>query len=193
MQHKVIELDFKKIVMGLLKSFGFFFYNFSIFAYFIFHGWYLLYKDKRKFLLLITAILPFWAFALQFGVPDSYVFFLQPYIVMILISSYSYQYWIEKFYILKVLCFVQLILLPLFYFAVWKISLRIPQLQGLDTSKAYKGGLKYLLWPGMRDNIDFLQLSKDIYETRNKPESFEEFQWNYNQAVIFLKDNKAIK
>jgi hypothetical protein len=191
---KATSFDLSILLKGILKSIGYFFYNFLFFSFFIIHGCYILFKnDKKLFFILSLAFLPFWAFACRYDVPDNYVFFLSSYIVLTIMSGYSFSFWIKKYKYAYYLIPVQLLSFPLVYFLIWQISLKVPQLKSLNEAKAYKGGLKYLLWPGMKDNGDLVKLSKEIYLTGKKPDNFEEFEWNYKVAIKYLKITGEIK
>jgi hypothetical protein len=188
-QDKATEIQLTVVLKGLLKSIGYFLYNFHLWTFFILHGIYLLFrKNKQYFILLVIAAVPFWGFACRYDVPDNYVFFQQAYICMVIASVFSLQYWLCKFTALKLLPFITILCFPLFYWITWNFSLKVKELDDLNRQKAYKGGLKYLLWPGMRANGgDLLKISKEIYSSGIKPESFREFEWNYNIAVNYLE------
>lgn len=194
-KEKSLSLDKYIVLNGIVKSIGYFFYNFLMASFFILHGLYVLYKkDKKLSILFALVYLPFWAFACRYDVPDNYVFFLTPYIVLAIISGYSFDHWMKRRSYSFLWIPAMAIGIPLTYFLVWQLSLKIPQLNSLDHAKAYKGGLKYLLWPGMKNNGgDLLKQSKEIYLSGDKPASFHEFEWNYDTAIKYLKQKGELK
>lgn len=79
---------------------------------------------------------------------------------------------------------------PLWYVLSVKVADSFAYFDTLKSSKAYKGGLTYLLWPGMRNNVSLLELSNKIAFMPTKPFYFDEMEWNYNQAIMYLKWEK---
>lgn len=130
-----------------------------------------------------------------YDVPDNYVFFIPSYQCLVIfagiyISSLDNKLTFQKIHICL---FVTILLSFSIYFITKEISYKTSYLSELNYKKSYKGGLNYLLWPGMKNNDDLLKLSKQIYITGIKPNGFEEFEWNYNQAIEYLKIKKEIK
>ena len=175
---------------GFVMSLGYFFYNFMLFGIMIIHGVIIIYKKDRKiFWLVLAGVLPFWLFAMRYDVPDNYVFFLQVNILFTIAGAFGLEYWlnkIPKYQWVMVLCLC--LLLPAIYFTCRETAPYVPSINKVAENKAYKGGAKYLFWPGMRNNANLLDLSKQIYFSGNKPPNFGEFEWNYNQAVEYLKE-----
>lgn len=187
-QSKATDYDFYMLFRGFAKSIVYLLYNFLFFIPFLIHGAWLQFKENKKhFMLFMLAILPFWAFAAKYDVPDNYVFFLQAYIILVILSTKSFTTFISVYpKVKRAIVPAIFILLPLTYFSAWKTAKALPQLRELDSYKSYKGGVKYLTWPGMKDTGDLLETTKEIYLTGKKPPAFQEFKWTYDQALIFL-------
>jgi len=151
-------------------------------------------RDKKLFWLLVTGILPFWLFAMRFDVPDNYVFFLQSNMLFIVFGGYSLAYWFEKNHHFSLIILAVVFLsFPVIYYSTYKSAEKIPALKTIEQGKAYKGGLKYLLWPGMKNNVDLVELSRKIYLSGKTPDHFSEFEWNYVQVVDYLREKGELK
>ena len=191
----VTSLVLKTFITGFIKSIGYFIYNFLLYGFFVIYGLRVVYqKNKSLFWLLLTGILPFWLFAMKFDVPDNYVFFLQANMLCIILGGYSLSFWLEKVPHYSLLFLVAVFLsFPSIYYFTYTSAEKIPVFKKVEERKAYKGGLKYLLWPGMRNNADLIELSRKIYLSGKKPDSFSEFEWNYVQAVEYLQKKGELK
>lgn len=193
---KATTIDLFIYFKAFCKSLGYLLYNFHIFLLPILLGIIYVYKTNiRFFLILLSIILPVYGFSMVYDVPDNYVFFIPSYQCLVIfagiyISTFENKITIQRLYFYL---FLTILLSPTIYFITKKVSYEIPFLNEINYKKKYKGGLNYLLWPGMKNNNDLLKLSTEIYLTGIKPIGFEEFEWNYNQAIEYLKSKKEIE
>lgn len=187
-QDEVLGFDFGQLMEGAGKAMLFLMYNFHIFLVFVIHGWYKLYKDRREFFwqhLLI--LIPYLGFAVKYSVADNHVFFLVPYLILIPPMTMSlmslafklmpYMSWMVP---------MMMMMSPMMYMGATMMGKDHPRLATYQTEKAYKGGVKHLLWPGKRSAKDPLALAKEIYEQdpSTDPATIE---WNYETAIKYLK------
>ncbi|MFN3404016.1 MAG: protein O-mannosyl-transferase family [Cytophagaceae bacterium] len=184
---KVLGLEFTTFLKGGIKSLGYLAYNFHIFIIFFILGLIRIYNTNKKFfILIISGILPFWGFAMRFDVPDNYVFFLQPYFLLVIAGAIAGNDLIKKTKLHFLIPVSLTLIIPVFYYSLYLTAIKVSFLKELHEKKLYKGGLKYLTWPGMRNNPNMLDYCKIIYLSDSKPENFTEFEWNYYSAIEYL-------
>lgn len=187
-QQEVLSVAWPSLIKGTLRSIGYWLYNFHVFGLLMVHGLWLGWKYHRKLTILyLLGGIPVWLFAMRYDVTDNYVFFLTPYLFMTALSSLSIRFWWGKIHLkwLKPATLVLFVSLsPAVYFFVWKTAEKVPSMQALGESKAYKGGLAYYLWPGRSGSPDPLTLAREIYHQERLP--IEEFD-RYPVAIEYLK------
>ncbi|MDX2189479.1 MAG: DUF2723 domain-containing protein [Bacteroidota bacterium] len=188
---KAIDHDVYYYFNSLLKNVGFLLYNLHLFLFFSIWGLIKLFKKYPRvgfFYFLVG--LPYFVFPIFYDVPDNYVFALVFYLVLAITSVFGIDDFIKKQFIQKLKIVVVLVaftLSPALYFSVYKLSENISHLDKIKESKAYKGGFKYLLWPGMRNNVSLIEYSKYLNNSNEFRSNFEEFKWNYDLAMAYIK------
>lgn len=187
-QDEVLGFDFGQLMEGAGKGMLFLMYNFHIFLFFIFHGWYLMYKDRRElFWQSLLIMIPYLAFAVKYSVADNHVFFLIPYLVLIPPMLFSLMFFAFKLMpYMSWMVPMMMMMSPMMYMGATMMGKNHPRLQEYQVEKAYKGGVQHLLWPGKRKAKDPLALAKEIYESdpQTDPSTIE---WNYDAAISYLK------
>ena len=176
-QGAVLGVEWSSLGNGILRSIAYLLYNFHVFIPLILHGIWLCWKKNHQlfYLLLLGVVLPYWGFAMRFNVSDNYVFFLAPYVGLIVFCGISLKYWMNQLTMgkyISVLWLIPLIISPIFYVSSLHIARKFPQARSFAETKIYKGGLAYYLWPGRSDAPDPLQLAKQIQakEIENIPD-----------------------
>lgn len=184
----VLGFQFMDLVKGFGQSLGYFAYNFHVFVPLFIYGCYIGWKKHQKWLgILLLAGGPYWGFAMRYAVTDNYVFYLLPYFLAAIVIGWGIEELATKWTVFtqwKMVALLALCLGPLTYWMAWKMASNLPQLETFESQKAYKGGLKYYLWPGMRDMPDPLNLAKTIYRKEKSP--IDDFE-RYPVAVDYLK------
>ena len=173
---------------SLLKHLFYLFYNFHFWIVISAYGIYML--AKTSFLtttFLLLAGLPYFLFSMVFDVPDSYVYSLPFYFVIGIFIAIGIDSLGKKIKtnMLLILLFFSLAN-PIIYYTAYKLAAHTEKLAEMDKAKQYKGGLKYLMWPGMRGNVSLLELTHTLKKTNEKPTYFDEMKWNYDIAVNYL-------
>lgn len=188
-QDDVMGLDLTVILKGILKGIGYLLYNFHIYTLLILLGIWTMWKKARTFLAWLALLaLPYLGFAAKYSVNDNHVFFLLPYIILMIPVVYAgktlHLRWQHRTTWLYPLMLIFPILL---YASLWLAAHQIPALSTYNTEKAYKGGLAHLLWPGKAWAKDPLTAAKQIYHT--DPTAFQrgDIEWNYPDAIRYLK------
>lgn len=187
----VMGFDFAALLKGAGKSLVYLVYNFHLFLLFVLHGWYRMWKDRRRlFGLMALLLLPYLGFALKYNVNDNHVFFLVSYLVIIVPVVFSFvdsgrRMTSNLNWILPLM----LVMSPILYGMTAMVGKRTDMefVARYDAEKAYKGGAVHLLWPGKAWAKDPLALAKVYY--LNDPEAFDrgEIEWNYPAAVELLR------
>lgn len=89
----VLNINIATMIHGFIISFFYALYNFHVFLLFIVHGLIVCCeKAKNIVVILCSIIIPVWFFTLRYTISDNYVFYLNAYIVLSIISGYSYKY-----------------------------------------------------------------------------------------------------
>ncbi|MEM6272928.1 MAG: glycosyltransferase family 39 protein [Bacteroidota bacterium] len=188
-QGNVTEFSLAGLLSGMSKGMLYLAYNFHMFLMFILHGWYLMWRDRRNLFGLMTLLLvPYLGFAIKYNVNDNHVFFLIPYILIVLPSVFSFSALAMRLighmsWMLPML----LMMSPMLYGAAAMMGKKIEFVARYDAEKAYKGGAVHLLWPGKAWAKDPLALAKQLYQ--EDPEAYDrgEVEWNYPAAVELLR------
>ena len=137
-------------------------------------------------------LVPYLGFAVKYNVTDNHVFFLIPYLIMVIFMAEGlksmFSRWGKRSLIIAVCCTVMSF--PMYLLAS-KLAVRIPQLAQLDKQKAYKGGIAYFLNPVHRIYAeDPLKIAKESIVEGKRPVHADE--WHYDVAVAYVrKTNEA--
>lgn len=169
-QDQVLQFDLGSLFMGALRSIGYLLYNFHVFVPLLLLGVWQSWKKRRYWtILLLLAAAPIWGFAMRYNVTDNYVFFLLPYLVLMILGSEGIGWFSETIKALWLRLALAFCLSPLMYVCAWQVAEQIPRLQIFAEPKAYKGGLRYYFWPGQSHSVDPLQLARDIHAGKKEP------------------------
>lgn len=191
-QDTVLSLNIKDLGMGTLRSLGYLAYNFHIFLLCIGYGIRHLYQQDKQLLIFAALFgLPVWLFAMRYNVSDNYVFFLTPYLVLALISTFGFAAlitWMRPSGS-RLLAGLVVVIPAAVYGLVLVAVLQIPQIQKFDKQAQPKGGLAYYLWPGQSSSADPLELATEIYRHPNISQEsiFPGFD-RYEYAIRYLKN-----
>lgn len=200
-QAAVLTFDPAVVGRGMVLGLGYFAYNFHIFLPFLVHGWWLAWRHERRLFWFFTlAYAPFWLFAMRYDVPDSYVFYLTSYIGLCFIGSLSFRYWHARWPARfrpprtslprqALVLMAALALAPVVYYSSWRVAQTLPRARAFAAPKAYKGGLRYYLWPGMEYCTDPLDLARAIYT--GDQAAIADFE-RYPVAISYLKHTHAL-
>ena len=193
-QGAVLGIEWLNLGKGIIRSIGYALYNFHIFIPFMLHGIWLNWKVNRRlfYLIMLGIVLPYWGFAMRFNVSDNYVFFLAPYVGLIVFCGMSIKYWLKRLSsknYLMVFWLIPLIISPIIYASSLCIAQQSSQARAFAETKAYKGGLSYYLWPGRSGAPDPLDLAKQIQE--GKIENIDDFERQDQALKIYdlMKEN----
>jgi hypothetical protein len=171
-----------------IKHLGYLIYNFHFFLIFTSAGlWYLFKKQQQMCYFLLATALPFLFFGVTFDVADSYVFDLNAYLAITIFIGLGIKYFQLRLFVLKIFIGISTILSPSIYFMVCNTALNYGLLNEWHNNKLYKGGLNYLLWPCMRNNVCVLDLCCNISKMPEKPFYLSDMQWNYDMAIEYMK------
>lgn len=184
----IVGLDIAQMGKGMLMAMAFLIYNFHVFLFFIVHGWILLWRSRRSlFWQLALIALPYFAFATKYAVADNHVFFLVPYLVLVLPSLFSLGKFMEFLMPRMSVLLPLMVLMPIMMYAgAAMLGPKVGALKAYDVEKAYKGGVLHLLWPGQAWAKDPLALAAKIRK-EGGPAPGEEPEWNYPAAVAYLE------
>jgi len=185
---EVLALNMELVMTGMGKGMMFLMYNFHMFLIFIFHGWYVMWRDRRDlFWQLLIVLIPYLIFATKYSVSDNHVFFLVPYLILLGPMALSlmnlafklmpYMNWMVP---------MMMMMSPMMYMGATMMAKDHPRFAEYQIEKAYKGGVKHLLWPGKRDAKDPLAAAKAIYQA-NPGTDPATIEWNYETAVKYLR------
>ena len=159
---EVLGFSLFDTLKGLAKGIGFTVFNFGIASILIIYG-----LTRKKFLsqhitFWSLIFFPVFGFAARYNVSDNYVFFLQSYLVLIIAFAYALKSLNVKIYMIFLIVLMQ----PLFYFLSTKMAVKSNWGATIQNQKAYKGGLRFFLWPGMRQNPSPFDVLKAIEEQK---------------------------
>lgn len=187
-QDKVLNLDMAILLSGMGEGMLFLMYNFHIFLIFIFHGWYVMWRDRRElFWQTLLLLIPYLAFAIKYSVSDNHVFFLVPYLILIPPMVFSLMNLAFKLMpYMSLMVPMMMIMSPMMYMGATMMAKDHPRLAEYGIEKAYKGGVKHLLWPGKRDSKDPLAAAKAIFQANPQTDPAT-LEWNYETAVNYLR------
>lgn len=194
-QNQVLNLDPKVIIKGFGQSLVYLIYNFWLALIPFVFGLKALYQKERSlFYAAAVAALPTYFFSMRYIVSDNYVFFLPSYLVIVGIMGFGLLELRQKLGRVQknLLLLVFIIQQPLAYMSSLQLAERISFFDEFKQKKAYKGGLRYYLWPGMKDNVDILSLSKNIYLSGKAPDFMADFDWQYAPAIEYLRQTEGL-
>jgi hypothetical protein len=95
----------------------------------------------------LIAIAPFLFFCIKHDVTDSYVFHLVPYVFILILIGRGLDAFPKISLLLP-------LLLPLFYFASFKIVENTAYGKTIEKEKNFKGGVRYMFFPALNKNPD---------------------------------------
>ncbi|MDX2283019.1 MAG: DUF2723 domain-containing protein [Bacteroidia bacterium] len=169
-QGQVLAFSAGQLLRGAALSAGYLVYNFHLWLLPAAAGTVRLWqRQRRAWLLLLLAGGPLWAFAMRYAVTDSYVFFILPYAALTPALAAGLERACADGKRTLLLAGAAWVLAPLLYAGAWQAAERLPRAAAFAAPKAYKGGLRYYLWPGLERAPDPLQLAKDIEAGRTAP------------------------
>lgn len=183
---KVLGLSPVIVLKGVIRGVAYLFYNFWFALPLMVYGaWWQWKKQRYLFYWVAYFVLAHYCFATRYDVSDNYVFFLPSYSMMTLWMAYGWQQFLSYFtskivYPLSV--FAVMLFFPLFYYGTWYIIYTSKIAHQFEEKKAYKGGLYYYLFPGMRNNVDIEQLFLDIY---TNPSDFDVQHILYDENLLW--------
>jgi len=188
-QDDVLGFQWFDLAKGLLKGFAYFLYNFHVFAVLVLWSWWRMFREKWTLRWpLVLFVFPFWAFASKYGVSDNHVFYLVPYMALILPLCLVVVNLLAKNSIMKVGSSVFAFAFPFFLYGMTTWAVRQTAFgKRYDSEKAYKGGVTHVFWPGRARAKDPLALARHYLE--HDPGAFGrgEIEWNYPDAVRLLQ------
>jgi hypothetical protein len=170
-QGQVLAFSAGQLLRGAALSLGYLAYNFHLWLLPAAAGVVLLWRRQRRmWLLLLLAGGPVWAFAMRYAVTDSYVFFILPYAALTPALAAGLERAAGAGWRKALLrCCAAWALAPLLYAGAWQAAERMPRAAAAAAPKAYKGGLRYYLWPGLEYAPDPLRLAQEIEAGRMAP------------------------
>lgn len=149
-ENSLFDYDPSTIFKSILKNLGILGYNFLFFSVFIFWG----VRNKKNRSYILFGALPFLFFCIKHNVSDVHVFQLVPHIFILILIGRG----LDRFPKIPLLL---PILLPLFYFASFKIVQRTSIGKNFEKEKGFKGGTRYMLFPPLNENPDLSSLLKN--------------------------------
>lgn len=192
-QSEVTAISMAGLMEGMGNAMMYLMYNFNLFTLIGIAGWIILFRDRRSlFWQLMLLSLPYFGFGIQFGVADSHVFYLISYIVFLVPSVFALMALAMKLLpFMNIMFPMMLMMAPMMYMMAVMYAKDAPRFEQYRTEKAYKGGVKHLLWPMKNNAPDPLALAADIQA--KDPGAFDrgEIEWNYPAAVELLALRKA--
>lgn len=187
-QDELLGLDVAAILKGCLLGAGMLAYNFQLALVPVGMGWRRMWRqDRRLVLWLLLLAAPYLAFAMKYAVNDNHVFYLCSYVLLLLPLTRCLP--AEGAARSRALAWMLRlgILLPVATYAVAPMAaMWSPKLRAYDDDKAYKGGLRHLLWPGKASAPDPLDIAYHAaYRCEHRP-GMQLEEWNLEAAVAVL-------
>ncbi len=188
-QGEVMQFDIMTILKGFARSLGYMVYNFHLFMIPIGIGlWQWLQARKAWTIALIGSGLLFWGFAMRYNVNDNYVFFLMPYAVLAIAGGLGYQK-LSRHRKWEPWGFLFSGISILVYFIAVLLAMQVPQLERWAEPKAYKGGLKYYLYPGRALAPDPIKLAQQIKNGEIEPiPDFDRYEMALKVGEVLNKE-----
>lgn len=173
----------KQYLLDFVQSIGYLIYNFNLFIFFGIIGMIALYRiNKKMFFVFFTAAVCVYGFSTFYAVSDNYVFFIP--FNMIFALSIGYGLALPKYAPLKKFSWICL-LIPLGYYASYKMAFLTEKGRSFHEAKKYKGGLDYYLVPWMNNNVGILDF---ILEKKKSPDPMH---WMLNGAHEYIELMKS--
>lgn len=184
----VMGLSLLGLLKGMAKGIGYFLYNFHVFSLPMIWGWVLFLRGRHPLRWpVLLALLPFLAFAVKYSVNDNHVFYLVPYLLLVLPMAMA----LEKFWgsgrFNPSARWLLWMLFPVLLYAgtTWAFRQTGPG-QEYERSKAYKGGVTHLLWPGKAWAKDPLEEYRRLQKEAQLGQEVGDVEWNYKGAADYL-------
>lgn len=149
-ENSLFDYDPSTIFKSIIKNLGILGYNFLFFSVFIVWG----VRNKKYLSYILFGALPFLFFCIKHNVSDVHVFQLVPYIFIIILIGQG----LDRFPKLPLLLPV---ILPIFYFASFKIVQRTSIGNNFEKEKGFKGGTVYMLYPPLNSSPDLNSILKN--------------------------------
>jgi len=188
-QGAVMGFDMAVLMDGMGKAMMYMMYNFHMFTLAAIAGWVILFRDRRSlFWQLLLVFVPYFGFAVKFSVADNHVFFLISYIVFLVPSVFTLMALAMRMLPYMSVMFPMMLMMgPMMYMGATMYAQKADRFAEYRTEKAYKGGVKHLLWPMKNGAPDPLALAEDL--RREDPGAYErgEVEWNYPAALALLE------
>lgn len=184
----VMGMDMGAMGEGMLYAMVFLMYNFHMFLMFIVHGWVMMWRQRRVLFWQLTLLfIPYFLFAMKYAVADNHVFFLVPYLVLVIPSIFSLNRLIDFLMPKMSWMMPMMIAMPIMMYAgMTMMGKRMPMFEKYRVEKAYKGGAVHLLWPGKMWAKDPLALAEEVQANGGLMENGEAPEWNYPAAKAYL-------
>lgn len=192
-QDDVTRIDVVQLLVGVAKGLGYLLYNFHVGVLLIGYGCWRLYKTERRLLgWLALLALPYLGFAAKYSVNDNHVFFLLPYLVLMVPTAIGLRELAAGIHRRAHWLLPAQWLLPIaLYATVTLLAPQVPRLAQYDQEKSYKGGLSHLLWPGKSMAKDPLAQARITLFTLGSGATITE--WNYPDAIRYLVATGALQ
>lgn len=187
--NELLGLDWRALLKGLGIGLALLGYCFHLGLVPMLIGWRLLWRKHKPWLgWLLLLLIPWLAFAIKYSVNDNHVFYLIPYILLVLPSGLAWEKWLDTGRRGPNLWMPMALLVPaLLYATTTLLATNIPALQRYDEAKAYKGGVVHLLWPGKMWAKNPLAIAlEEAHFCRHSPANHIE-EWNFEAAKACLK------
>lgn len=149
-ENSLFDYDPSTIFKSIIKNLGILGYNFLFFSVFIFWG----VRNKKYLSYILFGALPFLFFCIKHNVSDVHVFQLVPYIFIIILIGQG----LDRF---PKLPLILPVILPIFYFASFKIVQKTSIGNNFEKEKGFKGGTRYMLFPPLNQNPDLNSLLRN--------------------------------
>lgn len=187
-QDEVLQFGLKESLKGLLKSVAFVFFNFGLLPILVLVFAGKKYFKTNHFWAALIFALPTYLFAARYTVSDNYVFFLPAYFVLIFLCFSSFKQGImQKARVWLLLLLFSSFLQPAFYkTAVW-LGTQTSAGQKINSEKAYKGGLKFFLWPPMHGKPGGEFLARQLESGKLEEDENLEISQNADNAMKYLE------
>jgi Protein of unknown function (DUF2723) len=190
-RNDLFGLGVMSLLRGLGLGIGMLVYNFHLGLVPIGLGWRWLWKAHKGLLGWLMLLLgPWLAFALKYSVNDNHVFYLIPYLILVLPTGLVLETWLAQGRRHTAVLIPVAFLLPItLYATATLLAPSVPALQKYDSNKSYKGGVVHLLWPGKSWAKDPLEIALREAQLCQHDPANQIQEWNFKTAVQYLKAN----
>jgi len=188
-QSELLGFDMAQLMDGMGKAMMYMMYNFHMFTLAAIVGWVIMFRDRRSlFWQLLLLFVPYFGFAVKYSVADNHVFFLISYLIFLVPSVFTLMAIAMKMLPYMNIMFPMMLMMgPMMYMMATMYAKDSPRFADYQVEKAYKGGVKHLLWPMKNNAPDPLELADAL--RKNDPGAYErgEVEWNYPAALALLE------